>query len=68
MKATLYQYAILYHPAPPKGEPSKPSEVIVPVTSVAAETDQAVVMQAARQIPQEYADKLDRVEIAVRPF
>ena len=63
---------MLHHPVPTKDEKErgeKPkSELIVDVTQVLAFSDKEALMLATRAIPEEYADKLDQVEIAVRPF
>ncbi len=68
----LYEYAVLHHPLPTKdqkerGETPK-SELIVDVTRVLSNNDKEAMMLAARAIPETYTDKLDRVEIALRPF
>lgn len=67
----IYEYAVLFHPKPKKvGDDSvtDPSQIIVDVTRVVANDDSAVAILASRQIPESYLDKLDQVEIAVRPF
>ena len=68
----LFEFAVLFHPKLTKaeqdaGDHSK-SELIVDVTRVLAKSDKEAAMKAARAIPEKYADKLDRVEIAIRPF
>lgn len=68
----IYEYAVIYNPLPTKeqndrGEKPK-SELIVDVKRVLSNNDKEAMMLAARDIPQEYTDKLDRVEIALRPF
>lgn len=68
----LYEFAVIYNPLPTKdqqerGETPK-SELIVDVTRVLSNNDKEAMMLAARAIPQEYTTKLDRVEIALRPF
>jgi hypothetical protein len=68
----LFEYAVIYNPAPTKdqqerGEKPK-SELIVDVTRVLSNNEKEAMMLAAREIPEEYTDKLDRVEIALRPF
>lgn len=68
----LYEFAVIYNPLPTKdqderGETPK-SLLIVDVTRSLAATDKEIMMLAARSIPSEYTDKLDQVEIAVRPF
>lgn len=71
-KGMLFEYAILYHPKPSKdanGNDTTPkSEIVKPVTTILATSDKQVGILAARQIPDEYLDKLDQVEIIVRPF
>lgn len=68
----LFEFAVIYKPVATKeqqerGEKPK-SELIVDVTRVLANDDKEASMLAARAIPDEYTDKLDRVEIALRPF
>lgn len=68
----LYEYAVIYNPLPTKdqqerGEKPK-SLLIVDVTRVLSNNDKEASMLAARAIPADYTDKLDCVEIALRPF
>ena len=68
----LYEYAVIYNPLPTKeqnerGEKPK-AELIVDVKRVLSNDDKEAMMLAARAIPDAYVDKLDRVEIALRPF
>ena len=68
----LFEYAVIYNPLPTKeqvdrGEKPK-SELIVDVKRVLSNNDKEAAMLAARDIPETYTDKLDRVEIALRPF
>lgn len=68
----LYEYAVIYNAAATKeqkdaGQSGK-SILIVPVTHALANNDKEAMMLAARAIPADYTDKLDRVEIALRPF
>lgn len=68
----LYEYAVIYNPLPTKdqnerGEAPK-SQLLVDVTRVLANNDKEAMMLAARSIPESHTDKLDRIEIAVRPF
>ena len=44
------------------------SRVIVAVTNVLARDDKEAALHAAREIPNEFEDKLEEVEIVVRPF
>lgn len=68
----IYEYAVIYHPTSTKeekerGEKSK-SKLVVDVTRVLCRDDKEAAMLAARAIPEEYVAKLDRCEIAIRPF
>jgi hypothetical protein len=60
----LFEYAAFYLP---DDDDKKPS-VIVPTKMVLAKDDKQAAMLAARDIPNEYIDMLEYVEIAVRPF
>lgn len=68
----LYEYAVIYSPLATKdqadrGETPK-SILIVDVKRTLAGSDKEAMMLAARDIPADYTDKLDLVEIAMRPF
>jgi hypothetical protein len=68
----LYEYAVLYHPGQTKlqkdrGEAPK-SKIVQDVTRLVARDEKEVMLIAARSIPKEYLDKLNQVEVAVRPF
>ena len=72
-KGKLFEYAVLYHPKEKKdaaGNPleTKKSIVVMDCTRVLAVTDKEVAMLAAKSIPDEYNDKLEDVEIVIRPF
>ena len=64
----LFEYAVIHHPKKKEKGEEKTSTVIVPVTTVLAETEQEVTMLAARQIPQGFSKRLGECEVAVRPF
>lgn len=70
-KGKLFEYAVVYHPKRTKdqldrGEWPK-SEVLVTPTVVVG-TDGEVPIIAARAIPVTHQDRLEDVEIVVRPF
>lgn len=72
MAAKLFEYAVMYHPKTKKdaqgNELQGGSVLLVAPTHVLAGNDKEVAMRAARAIPDEYMDKLEQVEIVVRPF
>jgi hypothetical protein len=71
-KGKLFEFAILYHPKPTKdqrdsGETPK-SEVVIEPKMILATTIEQASMLAARAIPDTHTEKLEDVEILVRPF
>lgn len=68
----LFEYAIIYHPQTVKdalgNETQGHDELLVKPTFVLAKSDKEVAMRAAREIPDAYLDKLERIEVSVRPF
>jgi hypothetical protein len=71
-KGKLFEYAVLYHPKSKKdlagNEEVTKSIILTDVTRQLAATPDEVSILAARSIPPEYLDKLEQVEIVVRPF
>jgi hypothetical protein len=69
MQVRLFEYAVILQPKEDKdGEEIEPGKLIVdPATILAKDPDQAGMI-AARAIPDEYMDKLDRLSVVVRPF
>jgi hypothetical protein len=71
-KGKLYEYAVLHHPKAKRDvagneEPVR-SKIITDVTRVLAVTPDEVSIIAARSIPEEYLDRIDQMEIVIRPF
>jgi hypothetical protein len=68
-KSKLFQYAIIWHPTEKqvKDDGAK-SKLVKALDTILATDDKSVLMTAAMNIPTEYKDQLDQVEIVVRPF
>ena len=71
-RGKLFDFAVLYHPKPTKeqndrGETPK-SEILIEPRTVLASGPEQVSILAAKAIPESHLDKLDEVEIVVRPF
>lgn len=70
--AKLFEFAVLFHPKVVRdtlgNETQGPDQIISPPVFTLARDDKEVAMRAARAIPDTYLDKLDQVEIVVRPF
>lgn len=71
-KSKLFEYVIIHHPRQTKEDRDAgtiPASLLLKdVQRVLAINPADVQILAARQIPTEYLDKLDTVEIGVRPF
>lgn len=71
-KGKLFEYAVLHHPKAKKdlagNEEQVKSSILTDVTRVLAATTDEVSILAARTISEDYLDKLEQVEIVVRPF
>lgn len=59
----VFQYVIFY-----KNSETDAVTLLKDVTTVIEKTQDIVKMKAAREIPEEYLDKLEDVVIAVRSF
>ena len=68
-KAKLFQYAILWHPTEKQvKEDGLKSKVVVELKTILSSDQSSAQMAAAMDVPAEYRDVLDQVEIAIRPF
>lgn len=68
MAHKLFEYAAIFNPTEKELKAGVKPELIVKPTTILAKNDKEVALQAARAIPDAFADKLDQVEIAFRPF
>ena len=66
--AKIYEFAVLFNQ--PKSEITSTNvpKLIVPPTTLLADSDDEARIKAARAIPEEYIDRLSQVDIAVRVF
>ena len=68
----LFEYAVLYHPKVVKdaqgNETQGPDAIVSDPKFVLAKDEKEIAIRAARAIPDTYLDKLDQVEIVIRPF
>ena len=64
----LFQYAIVLQPKVVDDEIVEDGTIILAPQYILSESEREVTIRAAREIPEEYMAKLDRVEVAVRPF
>ena len=65
----MYEYVVYTQNKYDKdGEVVEKGKVVVPPTQVLLESPAQADMMAARAIPDEYMEELDRVTVVVRPF
>ena len=65
----IFEYAVLLHPKPLKAsDPKLASRLVVRPEYVVCDNELQARMHATKAIPGEYDDRLDEVEIVVRPF
>lgn len=71
-KGKLYEYAVVHHPKAKKdvagNEEAVKSKIVTDVTRILAASPDEVSILAARSIPEEYLDRIEQIEIVVRPF
>lgn len=72
IRQRIFEYAILFHPEERKDKdgnaiPDK-TKLLLDVARVLAKDEKEVAMRAAREIPEEYLERLELVEVVVRPF
>jgi hypothetical protein len=69
MQVRLFEYAVILQPKEDKdGEEVEPGKLLVEPTTVLARDPDQAGMIAARAIPEDAIDKLDRLSVVVRPF
>ena len=68
MNTRLFQYAIIWNPSEAEATEGKKSKLICQPTNLLAVDQNSAQIAAAMNIPAEFKDQLDQVEIAIRPF
>jgi hypothetical protein len=68
MEYLVYEYLIIHRPKAKKDEDQLRPELIQGLRTAIASSEQEVLIMASRQIPERYQNKLDEVDIAIRPF
>lgn len=64
----LFEFAVLEHPTSEEKKAGVSSKILVDVQRVLAPDEKAAAMLAGRQIPENALSRIDRLEIAIRPF
>jgi hypothetical protein len=64
----LFEYAVIYNPAKEDEKKGVKSEIVIAPKTILAKNEKEVNFIAARSIPEKFADRIDQLDIAVRPF
>lgn len=66
----VYEYMALYHEYEIKdgSKTYKDSKIILEKKQCLAKSDKEILFRVTREIPEQYADDSDNVEIIIRPF
>ena len=68
----LFEYVVIYQPKENSNAALKQEEdeakILVPRKEILADSAEAVTLLAAREIPQDYVNKISQIQVAVRPF
>jgi hypothetical protein len=65
----LYQYAIFYVPTKEEVKEEKMGPTLISdVKSIIATDEKEVTIKVAREIPEQYIDRLKNITIVIRPF
>jgi hypothetical protein len=64
----LFEIAVLRHPRNDEGKRIGKTELVVGVTTVLANDLAQAQMLSGREIPEELLDKIEELEVVVRPF
>jgi hypothetical protein len=67
-KKRLFQYAVLWQPTTEESKEGKQPKLVVDLTTILAVDQAAASLAVAMDIPKEYKEQLDQIEIAIRPF
>ena len=71
-RGQLFEYAVLYHPKPTRDQLDAgvtPTSVVVQEPKRILATNQTEIsILAARELPADYLNRLNEIEILVRPF
>lgn len=72
MQSKLFEYAVVFDPKPQRdaagNDVTPKAEILIAPTVVLAKTETEVQILAARGIPATHLDKLDQVQVCIRPF
>lgn len=63
-----FQYVIVYQPTEKEKKDGKKSEIVVDLKTILAADEKTAMLLAGRAIPENFIDKLNQLDVYVRPF
>lgn len=67
MKNTVFEYIVVYAPVDVDENPTKPAKIVKHGVTLAKDSQKALI-NIGREIPEEYMEESDFVDILIRPF
>lgn len=67
-KSKLFTYALIWHPNEAQAKEGKKSKIIKEPTHFLAKDQNSASIKVAMEIPADYKDELDQIEIALSAF
>ncbi len=64
----VFQYIVIWHPAEEQKKNGQKDVIVVDVHTVLAKDQTSAMLIAAKNIPEDYMDSPEQLEVVVRPF
>jgi hypothetical protein len=67
-KEKLFEFAVIFYPTDEERKNGQKAEVVIPIGTMIAKDRDVVFKKVIKLIPSQYDEKLDQVDVAIRPF
>lgn len=67
-KLKLFEYVVLQHPTEEEEKAGKKTSILIDYQRELAKDERSLTFKIAKKLPDESMDKLNNIEIIVRPF
>jgi len=64
----LYEYVVFFNPKTDVKKQSESAKILVGPKTILTNDEKTAMLIAGREIPENFLNRLDQVEVAVRPF
>ena len=68
LQKVLFQYAIIWNPTIEQEKEGQKSKLVKGIETILANDEKAAMIRISREIPEEYIDQTEQLNIAIRPF